>query len=78
MQVVKILPYGRPRPYKLTVNTMATNELVTQGARASAAIVLPYFTWNIWVSAPTELTVCVVLIVSIYDYTIIIQLRREI
>ena len=37
------------------VNTMAADGLVMQGARASGAMVLTKFSWNILVSAPEEL-----------------------
>ena len=39
----------------MMVNTMATDDLATQGARASAAMVLTTFCWNILASAPEGL-----------------------
>ena len=38
-QVVEILPHGRQGPTYLTVYDMATDGMVMQGARASAAMV---------------------------------------
>ena len=38
------------------VNTMVADVLVTYGARASAAVVLAYFSWNIPVSTPEGLS----------------------
>ena len=43
------------------INTMAADGLVTQGARASATMILTYFCWNIVAQAPEglrELTHC--------------------
>ena len=49
-QVVEILPCGKQGTiYK--VNTMAADDLATQGARASAEMVLTMSSWNTLVSA---------------------------
>ena len=43
-------------PFILKVNTMASDDLVTQGSRASSAIVLTWFLWNIPISTQEGLT----------------------
>ena len=47
--VAKTLPNERQKP---ACHTMASNDLATQVARASAAMVLSYFGWNVPTSAP--------------------------
>ena len=46
MWVIEILSDEDKGPFM--VNTMAADNLATQGARASAAMVLTYFSWYIW------------------------------
>ena len=56
MQVVEIVPHERTRPcLSYIVNTMDTDDLAMQGARASAEMLSYQFSWNILVSAPEGL-----------------------
>ena len=55
VQIVEILHMEDKDGLSCMVNIMASNVLVMQGARASAAIVLTLFPWNILILAPEGL-----------------------
>ena len=61
-QAIEILPHGRRGPvyilytYMYIVSTVTADGLVTQGAMASAAMVLTLPSWNIPVLEPEGLT----------------------
>ena len=63
MQVVEIFPPWKTRAVlhspPAAAHTMVADVLVTQGARASSAMVLAYIARNFLVSAPEVLTVSV-------------------
>ena len=46
-QVAETLPHDWQAHLYITTNSIAVDDLATQGARASAAMVLIWFSWNI-------------------------------
>ena len=56
-QVAVIILHATRTCISCIVNTMAADDLATQVARSSAAMVVSQFSWNISVSAPWGLTI---------------------